>query len=275
LNPSLSIDLNCDLGELDGSDGLQQDLALLRWVTSANVACGAHAGSFERMRVIAGACRNLGVAFGAHPGYVDREHFGRRPMSLPESALLALIEDQLRLAVDAASSAGLPVTHVKLHGALYSTAAVDPVSARCLISAVQTVVPAAHVVTLAGSPLVEWLQQARLPVIQEAFADRAVHSDGTLVPRSQAGAVLDDAHQIAQRAVAMIRDGVVPVFGGGQRPLTAQTLCIHGDHPHSVAVVRALRHALAAAGITVAPPQACGRPLPLRCPGGEGAAGRE
>jgi UPF0271 protein len=221
------LDLNADLGE-----GVTDDDALLAVVTSANVACGFHAGTEETMRRVAAVAAERGVAVGAHVSYRDREGFGRRAMSVPARELAADVLAQVR----ALAAAGARVRYVKPHGALYNTAAAD----RDVAAAVCAGVAAFGVLPVLGLPGSELLTAARaagLPAVPEGFPDRAYRADGTLVPRGEPGAVLDDPAQIAARAVELARGR------------TVRSVCVHGDAPAAVEAARAARAALEAAGV--------------------------
>jgi UPF0271 protein len=241
------IDLNADVGEGSGSD---QELIPL--VSSVNVACGAHAGDAETMRRTVDLAARHGVAVGAHPGYPDREGFGRRDMGLSEAELRTSLGDQLRALEGIAASIGVPVGHVKPHGALYNRAASDAQLARTICEVVLKTLGPLIVVGLAGSELVRQGGAAGLPVAAEAFADRAYEADGSLRSRSLPGAVHADPATVARQAVAIARDGRIAIDGGDSLDVDADTLCLHGDSPDAVANALAVRAALAEAGIAVA-----------------------
>ena len=235
-----NIDINCDLGEIEGEHGRSLDRELLLWVTSANVACGGHAGSPERIRELAVECHQKQVSFGGHPGYADRAHFGRRivPMSLGQ--LHEMITDQLRLIAEIASSEGVRVSHVKPHGALYNLAAVDKEVARTVATATLAVLPAASLFGLAGSRLIEAGKMAGLRTVSEVFADRNYQADGTLVPRDRPDAVIHDPVLIAERAAHMLETGTVLSIDGHVLPIDVQTVCVHSDTPGAVDLARCL-----------------------------------
>jgi UPF0271 protein len=232
------LDLNADLGE-----GVTDDDALLAVVTSANVACGFHAGDAATMRRVAALAAARGVAVGAHVSYRDREGFGRRAMSVPTGELAADVISQLH----ALAAAGARVRYVKPHGALYNTAAVDRGVAAAVCSGVSAfgVLP---VLGLPGSHLLSAAEAAGLPAVPEGFPDRAYQADGTLLPRGEPGAVLDDASAIAARAVALARGEVAAADGSPVR-VQVRSVCVHGDAPAAVGAARAVREALEAAGI--------------------------
>lgn len=232
-----TIDLNCDLGE-----GAGQDEALLPLITSANVACGLHAGGPAEMARVVRLAREHGVAVGAHPGYADREHFGRRELTLPPDEVTALVRHQIGALAAVAQAAGLELTHVKPHGALYNQAAQDRALAQAVARAVATFKRELILIGLAGSVLLGAGLEAGLRVAGEGFPDRAYNPDGTLRSRALPGAVLESAEAVAANAVRLATEGVVTARGR----TSVQTLCIHGDGPHAVEFARAVRAALAA-----------------------------
>lgn len=241
MNNSDRVDLNCDLGELDGEEGRSLDLAILPSIHSANVACGAHAGSPERMQLLAGACRTHGVAFGAHPGYPDRANFGRRLLPMTKKQIRAMLTEQLELSLQAANFAGVSLAHVKPHGALYNLAAVDSDVAITIAETVQSLTPEAWLCGLSGSCLIEAGRSLSLKTRSEIFADRNYQSDGTLVPREHPEAVLHDADLVIQRAVSMVRQQEVTSLEGQRIPIKAETICLHGDTMNAVNLARRLR----------------------------------
>lgn len=241
MSSSEQIDLNCDLGELEGDAGLRLDLAILPWIHSANVACGAHAGSPDRMKRLANACRDLSVAFGAHPGYPDRANFGRRVMPMTNSEIGEMILQQLELSLLVAKSAGVSLSHVKPHGALYNLAAVDYEIALTVAEAVRALAPDVWLFGLSGSCLIDAGRELGLRTRSEIFADRNYQADGTLVPREHSEAVLHDADLVIQRAVTMVQHQQVTSIDGVRIPLKAETICLHGDTLDAVNLARRLR----------------------------------
>lgn len=230
------IDLNCDVGE---GAGLEPEI--FPWITSANVACGLHAGDPATMRRLVELARRHGVAVGAHPGFPDRASLGRREMSFTLDELEALVAYQVGALSGICRAAGVPLRHVKLHGALYHLAARDRRTARTVALSVRALDPALILVAPPGSALAEAGKGAGLRVALEGFADRAYAPDGTLVPRTEAGAVLAGPRQAAEQACRLAAEGRV------------ETLCLHGDHPRAAEAARAVRRALAAAGFAVKP----------------------
>jgi UPF0271 protein len=245
------VDLNCDLGELEGEQGLQQDAVILQFISSANVACGAHAGSVHRMRQLAILCRDGDVAFGAHPGYPDRARFGREPIEMTPQQIRDMVRDQVRLAAKIADEEGIVLTHVKPHGALYNLAAGNADVADAVSQAVKDACPQSLLIGLSGSQLIRSGDSAGLMTRNEVFADRHYHSDGSLVSRQNPVAVLRDPEQIAHRAVRMIREQSVMSVEGVPVSILAETICVHGDAPHAVEIIQRLRRELELAEIQV------------------------
>jgi len=243
----ITIDLNADVGE--GMD----DSAILPFLTSANVACGLHAGGPEVIdRTVAQALQR-GVRVGAHPGYDDRANFGRLDVELSPAAASSLVLFQIG-ALDAFVRAhGGALVHVKPHGALYNRAARDIGLARAIADGVRRARSDLVLVGLAGSLSLEAARSAGLPVAAEAFADRRYLPDGSLMPRKQAGSVLTDPADAAEQAVHIARDGYVVASDGSKLQVQAQTLCLHGDTPGAPRIARAVRERLEREGIRVAP----------------------
>ena len=244
------IDVNADVGEHDTvSDA---DLPVLDAVSSASVACGAHAGSPAVMRHTVDAAHRRGVAVGAHPAFPDRDGFGRRATALEPAAITAAVTDQIAVLAAAAADIGAPVRYVKPHGALYHQMADDESVAAAVCAAVAAH-PGLWLVAPAGSAALAVAARCGVAAVAEAFADRAYRSDGRLVDRGQPGAVLTDPAEVAARAVRLAVDGVVAAVDGTPLTLDAGTICVHGDTPGAAALARAVRRALEAAGVTVAP----------------------
>lgn len=246
---SLAVDLNADLGE-----GAGHDEQLLTLVTSANIACGMHAGNPTMMRETLLAAKERGVAVGSHPGFDDRANFGRREMSLKWDELFALVVYQLGAFQALAHSLDLPLQHVKPHGALYNMAARDERIADAVVQAVKRVSPALIIFAPAASALSRAAEASELSVAREVFADRNYMPDGSLVPRDQPNALLHDPEVAANRVFGMLRDGKVRAIDGSEVQVQADTICVHGDTPHAVEFARELRTALHQMGIVVAPP---------------------
>ena len=247
------IDLNSDLGESLGAWSMGDDAAMLDIVSSANVACGFHAGDPAGILATLKAAHARGVSVGAHVAYPDLLGFGRRNMDVASSDLVADVIYQIGALQGLAQAAGTSIGYVKPHGALYNTIAHDSAQARDVIAAIRAVDANLALVALAGSPLVRWAQDAGLRVVAEAFADRAYTPQGTLVSRREPGAVLHDSALVASRMLRLVRDGVVEAVDGSLASVQAQSICVHGDSPGAVAMARAVRAALEADGIAVRP----------------------
>jgi UPF0271 protein len=247
------LDLSADVGEGIVSAGRSADLELLSLVSSASVACGGHAGDDDSMRRATALAVRLGVTVGAHPGYPDREGFGRRELDLPSDAVAAQVADQIYALIRCAAAEGARVRYVKPHGALYNRAAREPDLAAAIAAAVRSVDPSLSVLGLAGSALVAGARAAGLRGVAEAFLDRGYAADGTLVPRRQPGALVDDAGAVGRRAVGLARDRVVETVDGSRLQVLAESCCVHGDSPQAPELVRAARAALEGAGVTIAP----------------------
>lgn len=241
------IDFNCDLGE-----GCGEDAAILPYVSSANIACGGHAGDEASMRQTLRLCRAHGVAAGAHPGYEDREHFGRRALALAHDEVVALVARQLARLAAIADEEGVALTHLKPHGALYNLAADDRGVAEAIAGAVAQHDPRLIVFGLAQSELTDAAQRLGLRVAHEVFAERGYAANGRLLPRGQPGAVIESLDQ----AIAQVRElavhGRVRAAGGETVALRADTLCLHGDRSDAAQFARAVRAALEAEGVRVA-----------------------
>ncbi len=249
----MSIDLNADVGEGYGEWRMGDDAALLPLVTSANIACGAHAGDPLLMDQTVQLARALGVAIGAHPGYPDRDGFGRRDLAMGLDELRAAILAQVGALAAICRGRGAELRHVKLHGALYNRAAIDHRLAGCVVGAVRDFSSELTLVGLAGSALLDEARSVGLRVAAEAFADRMYAPDGTLRSRSLPGALREEPAAVAEQAISIVRDGRVRADDGSWVPVLADTLCLHGDAPGAVASARAVRRAFEAAGIPVAP----------------------
>ncbi|CAG7845570.1 hypothetical protein USB125703_01841 [Pseudoclavibacter triregionum] len=251
--PTSAIDLNADLGENGPEGTVADDTAMLDLVSSANVSCGVHAGTPEGIRTTLAAAVERGISIGAHPSYRDREGFGRRELEVTASALQAEVEYQLGASMGLAAAVGGRVRYVKPHGALYNRIAVDAGLAGVVAAAVRAIDPGLVLLGLAGGAALEVAERAGLETAAEAFADRAYTADGQLVPRSAAGAVLHDAEAIAARMVRLATDGELEASDGSTIRLRADSICVHGDSPGAVALARATRDALEAAGVAIRP----------------------
>ncbi|GAA3933209.1 5-oxoprolinase subunit PxpA [Microbacterium soli] len=257
-----SIDLNSDLGENTPDRIVGDDEAMLAVVTSANVSCGFHAGSPEGIGDTLAAAVRRGVVIGAHPGYRDHENFGRIDVDVDSATLQAHIEYQLGALEGLARAVGGAVAYVKPHGALYNAIARDERRAADVVAAIRAIDPGLVLLGLAGGTALEVARRAGLQVAAEAFADRGYLPDGRLVPRTQAGAVLHDAHVVAERMVRLVETGAIRAVDGTEVRIDAQSICVHGDTPGSVAMAGEVRRMLQAAGIAITPftQRGAGRP---------------
>jgi UPF0271 protein len=240
------IDLNCDVGEGGGADA-----EILAHVTSANVACGFHAGGPATMRATVALAAARGVAVGAHPGLADLDGFGRRGARPTPEDTYEIVLYQIGALGAFAAAAGIQLQHVKPHGALYNLAAADARIAAAIARAVRDVDRRLVLFGLAGSRLIEAGVAEGLRTASEVFADRGYRADGTLVPREEPGALVIDPQEVVLRAVRMAREGRVTAVNGAALAVRADTLCIHGDTPGAAALARALREALLAQGLTL------------------------
>ena len=243
-----TVDLNADLGEGCGAD---EDLLAL--VSSASIACGAHAGDDQTMRATIAAALEHGVSIGAHPGYADREGFGRIETGATPAEIRELILGQLDVFAGACAAAGAAFSHVKPHGALYNRAMLDADAADRIARAVATFDSTLAVMCMPGSELARAAAAAGLSVTREAFLDRAYDSPTALVPRTSPGAMIDDADHAAARAERMVLAHMVAAADGTELPIEADSLCVHGDNPAAVELLRSVRTRLEKAGITIAP----------------------
>ena len=246
------IDLNCDMGEGFGIWPLGRDEALLEHITSANVACGFHAGDPAGMRRVTHLAAARGVALGAHPGLPDLQGFGRRELAISPADAYAGVLYQVGALGAFARAEGIPLAHVKAHGALYNMAARDAALAMAIAQAVRDYDPALVLVGLSGSELLRAGTALGLRVASEVFADRGYEADGSLTPRTLPGAMVTDPAEAVARVLRMVAEGRVRSRQGPDLELRADTVCLHGDQPGAETFARSLRAALAGAGITVA-----------------------
>lgn len=247
----MQIDLNADLGEGFGPWALGDDAAMMGLVSSANIACGGHAGDPETMFQTLTLARERGVTVGAHPGYADRQGFGRRVIPMAADEIGRMVAAQVGALVGVAALAGVPVRYAKPHGALANLAADDRAVAEAIVGAVAA--NGLAVLAISGTELELAARRAGIAVFSEVFADRAYLPNGRLMPRAQPGAVLHDAEEVAARLVGFLETGLMPVIGGDPVRLAVQSVCLHGDTPGAVGMARRLRERLGAAGVTVAP----------------------
>ncbi|MFZ5749529.1 MAG: LamB/YcsF family protein [Pseudomonadota bacterium] len=247
------IDLNSDLGEGYGPWSLGDDRAMLGIVTSANIACGGHAGDPETMFATLREAVLRGVCVGAHPGYVDREGFGRRVIPMQPAEIGRMIAAQVGALSAVARLAGTAVRYVKPHGALANLAADDAAVAAAITGAVRAIAPDLAMLAISGTLLEEAAREAGLSVWSEVFADRGYLANGRLVPRGHPQAMIHDPDEAADRMIAFLESGLMPTVDGAPVRLAAHSICVHGDSPGAVAMAARLRERLEAAGVTVAP----------------------
>ncbi|MCV6825118.1 MULTISPECIES: LamB/YcsF family protein [Halocynthiibacter] len=253
------IDLNADMGESFGDWTMGNDEALLNVVTSANIACGFHAGDPDVMAKTMARAHENGVGIGAHPGFPDLQGFGRRRMSITPNTLANMVRYQLGAARAMAAAQGLKVRHFKLHGALSNMASEDKDIARTCYEAALSVDPDIILVVLAATPMQEVAQELRARWAAEVFADRAYNDDATLVDRSIDGAVIHDPELASSRILAMLEEGAIISESGKRIPTPIDTICTHGDTENALEIARQLRKKLKSAGFTLAPMEGTGK----------------
>ena len=250
---NVRIDINCDMGESFGSWSMGADEQVMPHITSANIACGAHAGDPVVMRRTVRLAKVCGVGIGAHPGFADLQGFGRRELSIDPGELEASMIVQIGAMAAMARAERTALQHVKAHGALYNMAARDRALADAIGRAIAAVDPALIMFGLPNSPMIDAARAAGLRVAAEGFADRAYQADGSLMPRSRSGAVVHDVDAVVTRAVRMATDGVVLTPEGKEVAMRIDTICVHGDTPGAPELTRRIRQALTEAGASVAP----------------------
>ena len=241
-----SIDLNCDLGE-----GYPNDAQLMRLISSANIACGAHAGDIETMRRTVSLAIENGVAIGAHPGYADKNNFGRTSQRLSASQIHTLVSDQVSELRRVCDEAGTHIRHVKPHGALYNQAATDPELAAAIAEAVAAIDKDLIFYGLSESRMLDAAAKAGLRTCAEVFADRTYQNDGTLTPRTRDDALISDETQAVTQVLDMIRYKRVRTTDALMIPINAETVCLHGDGKHAISFARLIRHAFEVNAITI------------------------
>jgi UPF0271 protein len=248
-----SVDLNADLGEGFGVWTLGDDNAMLELVTSANVACGFHAGDPAGLARVCRAAADRGVRIGAQVSYRDLVGFGRRFIDATAEDLTADVMYQIGALSALATAAGSTVSYVKPHGALYNSIVTNRDQARAVAAAVHAVDPGLPVLGLSGSVFFAEAQKLGLRTVAEAFADRAYQPDGQLVSRRETGAVLHDVEEIADRVISMVTSGNLTAIDGSTIDISVKSVCVHGDSPGAVQIATAVRDRLAAEGVTLAP----------------------
>ena len=245
------VDLNSDLGESFGNYTLGMDEEILKYVSSANVACGWHAGDPVVMEKTICLAKEFGTAVGAHPGFPDLMGFGRRNMAISQEEAKAYVKYQLGALMAFTKSKGMEIQHVKPHGAIYNMAAVDETLARAMCEAGYEVDPDIIVVGLAGSKMISAAEAVGIRAASEVFADRAYNDDGTLVSRKLPGAVIKDKDLAIRRVIRMVKEGKVETINGRDIAIRADSVCVHGDNPKALEFVKNIREALTAEGIEV------------------------
>lgn len=240
------VDINCDLGEGGRSDDL-----LMPLISSANIACGYHAGDEETMRRSIKTAMKNGISIGAHPGYRDRENFGRLNQSLSTDEITDLVTEQIQILKKLVNEQGGILKHVKPHGALYNQAATDMEMSRAIAKAIYKLDGKLLLLGLANSCLLEAAEEIGLKTGSEVFADRAYTDQGTLVPRNQSGAIIHDPQKCKDRVLQMITEGLVESISGKQIAIQADSVCIHGDHPDALELARELQAHLLANGVII------------------------
>jgi UPF0271 protein len=248
-----TIDLNCDLGESFGPWAMGMDAEIIPLISSANIACGFHAGDPLVMARTVQAARDHGVAVGAHPGFPDLSGFGRRDMQVAPEEAAAYVQYQIGALKAFCDARKTPLVHVKPHGALYNMAARDPVLAEAVCRAIAEVDAGLILLALAGSELIRAAEKQGLPVAREVFADRAYEEDGSLVSRGKPGALVTGEDEVLRRVVGMVKEGRVMAVTGKEIPLTADSVCVHGDGPQALAFVRKINARFKAEGIAIVP----------------------
>jgi UPF0271 protein len=241
------IDLNCDMGE-----GMPNDAELMPYISSANIACGYHAGDLETIQRTIDLCMQHNVAIGAHPGFADKANFGRTNQLLNDEDLYDLIINQVMLIHQYCDKVGATIHHVKPHGALYNMAAADPRMAAIIVQAVKDMNPKLILYGLSGSHLISEAKKQGLRVAAEVFADRTYQADGTLTPRSEANALIENETAAVQQVLQMIQQQTVQSISGKTLPIQAATICIHGDGKNAVSFAKNIHQQLTQNKITIA-----------------------
>lgn len=243
-----SIDINCDLGE-----GMGSDEALLDLVSSANIACGGHAGNEQTMTDCIRRAVSLGVAIGAHPGYCDRANFGRQPMDLPDATIAALLHEQITRLISIASREHAQVSHIRAHGALGNLTDANKDAAQLLTATVATQFPNMALMTLGGSAAEQCAKARGLTVVRQFFADRAYDDDGQLVARKIPGSVIHDSSEIVTRLLRALDSGTLFSMNGQPLAVSFDSICVHGDTPGALALAETIRKQLENNGIIIRP----------------------
>jgi UPF0271 protein len=238
-SPGLSIDINCDMGE-----GMQNDALLMPYISSANIACGYHAGDLDTIKKTIELALENNVAIGAHPSYNDRENFGRLTQTISLIELAELISDQLFLFEKITNQMGCKIHHVKLHGALYNDCAKDALSSKIVAQTIQAIDPSIMLYGLSGSHSIQEAKAIGLQSVQEVFADRTYQSNGQLTPRYLDHALITDPNESAKQVLSMVLDQEIKTLDGTMIAMHAETICIHGDHTDAVEIAKHLFNTL-------------------------------
>jgi 5-oxoprolinase (ATP-hydrolysing) subunit A len=249
----MKIDLNCDMGESFGTYKLGYDEELMPFVTSINVACGFHASDPGNMLYTVRLAKKHQIAIGAHPSFPDLVGFGRRNMAASPAEIRADTLYQIGALWAICQSEGVRLQHVKPHGALYSMAAADVRIAGAIAEAIKAIDPELYMICLGKSKMVQAAEKAGVKYVEEAFADRAYTNEGTLVPRSKPGAVIHDVNLVAERVLSIVKERKITSIDGKEVPVVAQTVCVHGDTPGAVAMIKLIRKRLQENAIAFAP----------------------
>ncbi len=235
----MAIDLNCDMGEGIGNDEL-----IIPFISSANIACGYHAGNSATIMQTMEACLKHNVSVGAHVSFLDRKNFGRNELQLSGSELYDLVTQQLYLFYEIAEELGIKPAHIKPHGALYNMSAKDPYISAMIASAIKEFDSSLVLFGLSGSHSVSEAKTIGLRTVSEVFADRTYQDDGSLTPRSESGALIEDTNEAIQQVLEMINERTVTTVSGKKIPIVAETVCIHGDGEHAVEFAKASHDAI-------------------------------
>lgn len=238
-SPGLSIDINCDMGE-----GMENDAAIMPFISSANIACGFHAGNEDTIKRTIELALTHGVAIGAHPSYYDRENFGRLSQSISLIELAELISEQISVFEKITTQMGCKIHHVKLHGALYNDCAKDPLSSKIVVQTIQAIDPSIFLYGLSGSHTINEAKAIGLKYVEEAFADRTYQSNGQLTPRHKENALIMDPDKASKQVLTMILDQEIKTEDGTMIDVDAATICVHGDHPAALEIVSHLFNTL-------------------------------
>ena len=247
----MKVNLNSDLGESFGAWNMGDDAAMLAVVTTANVACGFHAGDWSVMQTTVAEAVKNGVSIGAHPSYPDLQGFGRRPMTMDAREVEALMAYQIGALMGVAATKGAKVTHVKPHGAINNKAAVDADLAAAIARGIKGVSKDLIFLAPAGSAMIEAGRRANLPIAQEVFADRNYDDQGNLVPRGQANAMVHDNDEALGNVLRMVQEKAIVSVSGKRIPCAVDSICVHGDNPGAVAMARHIRAGLEKAGVGI------------------------